>query len=42
MRLAATVCAKDFGVVKLLLIISKFHWQVMACNDIIPIDLSYL
>jgi hypothetical protein len=38
MRLAAAVCA-NLGVVKLLLIISKFHWQVMACEDNVPNDL---
>jgi hypothetical protein len=30
---------KDFGVVKLLLIISQFYWQVMACKDKISPDL---
>lgn len=39
MILAAVVPAKDLGVVKLLLITSQFHWQVMACNDKFPTDL---
>lgn len=36
MRLAAAEYATDLSVVKLLLIISKFLWQVMACNDNVP------
>jgi hypothetical protein len=38
MRLAATVRA-NLGVIRLLVIISKFHWQVIACEDNVPNDL---
>ena len=39
MRLAAAKRATDLRIVKLLLIISKFLWQVMACEDNVPNDL---
>ena len=39
MRLAAAERATDLSVVKLLLIISKLLWQVMACDDNTPNDL---
>jgi hypothetical protein len=39
MRLAAAERATDLGVVKLLLTIAKFLWQVMACEDNVPNDL---
>jgi hypothetical protein len=39
MRFAAAERATDLGVVKLLLTIFNFLWQVMACEDIVPYDL---
>jgi hypothetical protein len=39
MRLAAAERAMDLSVVQLLLIIAKFLWQVMACEDSVPNDL---
>lgn len=39
MRLASAERATDLSVVQLLLIISKFLWQVMACEDNVPNDL---
>jgi hypothetical protein len=39
MRLAAAERATDLRIVKLLLIISKFLWQVMACDDNVLNDL---
>jgi hypothetical protein len=39
MRLAAAECATDLRIVKLLLIISKFLWQVIAYKDNVPNDL---
>lgn len=39
MRLAAAGHGTDLSVVKLLLILSKFLWQVVACEDNIPNDL---
>jgi hypothetical protein len=36
MRLAAVGRATDLSLVKLLLIISRFLWQVMACEDNVP------
>lgn len=39
MRLAVAERATDLSVVKLLLILSKFLWQVMACEDNLSNDL---